>query len=71
MEDISSYSKLQDQLLRGKVAEHVSAIVGAFQFIGLVHKTTWIQSLPRDQGQQLLKQFGHVVLLHTQLYMTQ
>ena len=57
MEDLVGYRKLQDQLYNGAVNEHIPAIVSAFRFIGRVHSTTWVNSLPTEERLQLSQKF--------------
>ena len=57
LEDLSHYRKLSELLKSSVEANHVSVTVAIMKFIGLVHKTTWIESLPLNEKDPLLKEF--------------
>ena len=61
MEDLLEFHKLEDELTRGVVEEHTSAIEAAMACVGRVHRTMWLDSLPIRERKELIEQFGWVL----------
>ena len=61
MEDLLEFHKLEDELTRGVVEEHTSAIEAAMACVGRVHRTTWLDSLPIRERKELIERFEWVL----------
>lgn len=63
MEDLQDFKTLTDLLAFGEMKgyEPQLAVKRATQFIGLVHRKTWLADKSSTEREALLKQFGYAV----------